>query len=68
MKQKYLPERTVTVERDGKTYHGYYTVDGQLLTVRFGLEAKSSLLSGDRPESLAVLLLSELVGNSLKDS
>jgi hypothetical protein len=67
MKEKNLPIRTVTYERNGKTYHGSYTVDRELLTVTFGMATKSSLLSGSRPESLAVLLLSELVEANKRD-
>ena len=65
MKKKHLPpSHDVTFDSNGKTYHGSYTVQSQLLTVTFGMATKSSLLSGDPPKALAVLLLSELVDES----
>ena len=60
--------RTVTIERKGKPYQATYTVDRDLLTVTFGMATKSSLLSGDPPEALAVLLLSEMVDGRKRDS
>ena len=56
-----LPIRTVEFEKNGETYSGNYTVQDELLTVTYRMKEKSSLLSGDPPEALAKLLLSELV-------
>ena len=66
MKEKNLRVRTVIFESNGKSYHGTYTVDRDLLTVTFGMATKSDLLSGTPHEALAVLLLSELVNASKK--
>jgi len=44
---------------------GSYVLGGQLLTVTYLMKQKSSLLSGDPPEALAVLLLSELVEENI---
>lgn len=63
-----LPTRTVTFEHNGKIYSDSYTVDGELLTVTFVMATKSSPLSGDSPEALAVLLLSEMGVESKRDS
>jgi hypothetical protein len=66
MKEKNIPIHTITLERSGKTYQGSYTVDRGLLTVTFGMATKSDLLSGLRPDSLAVLLLGELVEEHMR--
>ena len=60
--------RTVKIEHKGKPYQATYAVDRDLLTVTFGMATKSSLLSGDPPEALAALLLSEMVDGRNRDS
>jgi len=68
--QKNLPIRIVTFEHNGKTYSGNYTVDGQYLKVSFGMEAKTTLIDpfAGKTETLAALLLSELVSEKKRDS
>jgi hypothetical protein len=55
------PERTLTIPYNGKSYFVYYTVDDGLLSIRCGKEEKKARLSGLSPESLATLLLGEIL-------
>ena len=54
------PRYPVTVEVDGKTYHGTYWVAGKILTVVTGSGSKSRQVGDKQPERLAKLLLGEL--------
>lgn len=51
----------VTIERDGKTYHGTYVVERGMITVRCTGGSKTTQVGNMPVEVLARLLLSELV-------
>ena len=58
------PVRSVTVTIDGVTYHGTYFVQDSIVHVRSPLGTKSTRVGRSPPESVAKLLLSELVRDS----
>ena len=69
MKKKYPPlTRTVTFERNGKTYYGSYTVDDDYVTVTYGMARKTAQIHRPlySPEAVATLLLSEMVSPEKK--
>jgi len=56
-------EEHEVIYRDGKREHvGYYRVDEGIVTVRCEFGTKSTQVGGSPPESIARLLLRELVG------
>jgi len=58
------PPRTVTIEVNGTTYMDHYTVSAGIMTVSTGLGSKPAQVSGHQHDSLARLLLRELVSES----
>ena len=59
---------TVTATRNGKQYSGSWLVTGRMITVsHFELGAKTTQLGGSvgAPESLAVIMLGELISEHL---
>lgn len=58
---KPLVDIPVSIEKDGKTYHGSYTLDRGIICVSNMLGSKTTQLGGLPPETLAKMLLSELV-------
>ena len=63
------PIRTVVYERNGKTYSGSYTVDGQYLKVDYGMATKTTTIDPfeQSPPAYAKLLLSEMVEAEIKE-
>jgi hypothetical protein len=60
---------TVTIERDGVTYHGDWSIAKRMITVTLeGGETKTTQIGGSAraPASLARVLLSELVSRTTK--
>jgi hypothetical protein len=53
--------KPVTVTIDGVTHHGTYYVQGSLVYVHYGATKKETQVGGSPAESIAQLLLSELV-------
>ena len=53
--------RSVTVTINGVAYHGTYFVQHTTVYVRSPLGAKATLVGGSPPETIAKLLLRELV-------
>jgi hypothetical protein len=51
----------ISIDFEGKTYHGWYTVSGDMITVTGGLRSKTTQLGGMPADMLAELLLVELV-------
>jgi hypothetical protein len=51
----------VSIEVNGKTYNGTYTVDGSIISVSFALGSKRTQIGGSSPESLARVMLCELI-------
>lgn len=51
----------VSVELNGKTYTGTYEVDAGIVTVRTLMGSKNTQVGGSTPQTLAPLMLSELV-------
>jgi hypothetical protein len=66
------PERTVTIERDGKTHTGSYTIAGGAVRVSYfggkaiGGASKATQIGNSSPERIAKLLLAELVAECSK--
>jgi hypothetical protein len=58
--------RNVTVTLDGVTYKGTYHTHGSMVYVQYGDARRNTRTGGLTAESIAMLLLSELVGNRLK--
>jgi hypothetical protein len=59
--------KNVEIERDGKRYVGKYRVEGGIITVTYdgdGGAAKPARVGNTAPESLAKLILTELVTGS----
>lgn len=65
-----IPVRPVIYERNGKTYSGSYTVDGQYLKVDYGMATKTTTIDPfkQNPPAYAKLLLSEMVEAEIRDS
>jgi hypothetical protein len=61
--RKKTPPRPVpvSIEVNGKTYNGTYTVDGSIISVSFALGSKRTQIGGSSPESLARVMLCELI-------
>ena len=55
------PVKSVTVTVDGVTYHGTYFVQDSIVHLRSPLGIKLSLVGRSPPETIAKLLLTELV-------
>ena len=55
------PVKSVIVTIDGVTYHGTYFIQDSIVHLRSPLGTKSSLIGRSRPETIAKLLLTELV-------
>lgn len=55
------PLNKVSIERDGQTYQGWYVVEQKVITVSTSWGEKSTQVGGLRPESLAKIMLRELV-------
>lgn len=52
----------VSIERDGKSHVGYYFVDRKMITVaHVMLGRKSALVGASPPDTLAKIMLGELV-------
>ena len=68
--QKNLPIHTVTFPYKGTVYQGSYTVDGEYVTVTYGMATKTATFDPYQrnPERIASLLLSELVMEGKKGS
>lgn len=60
-------EGTVKHDRDGKTYMGEWSISKGLITVKMGAISETTQLGGSagEPETLARLLLSEMVTKHL---
>ena len=58
------PENEVQIEHNGKTYRGRYYVSGNVVTVTWSLESRSTQIGGSAPAALARMLLKELVRDS----
>jgi hypothetical protein len=56
-----MNEGSVTVNQDGRTYRGWYTIEGGLMTVSNGEDAKTAQLGNMPPATLARMLLGELI-------
>jgi len=56
-----VPVQTATVMLDGITYTGTYYFKSSLVCVQYGAGSKATQLGGSTAESIARLLLSELV-------
>ena len=60
-KGKYTaPAQKVTIEKDGKTYAGYYSVEAKTVTVRTLDGTKTTQIGGSTPVNVARMLLREL--------
>lgn len=51
---------TVTAEHEGRQVQGLYALDGQMLTVAYGIHSKTTHLGGMTATTLAQRLLLEL--------
>jgi hypothetical protein len=51
---------TVTAEHEGRQIQGLYALDGQMLTVAYGIHSKTTQLGGISASTLAQVLLLEL--------
>jgi hypothetical protein len=62
-KRRQPPIRTdVSIEHEGKRYTGYYTIEHDIITVCLtGGRSKSAQVGLTPPDSLATLILGELV-------
>ena len=56
-----MNEGSVTVNQDGRTHRGWYTIDGSLMTVSNGEDSKTAHLGNMPPATLARMLLGELI-------
>jgi len=56
--------KTVTVTIDGVIHHGTYYLQGSLVYVQSEFGTKATQLGGSTPETIAKMLLSELVRGS----
>jgi hypothetical protein len=55
------PVGEVSVSIDGVTYRGMYWVENQIVYVKSSLGEKSTRVGESSPETIAILLLSEIV-------
>jgi hypothetical protein len=53
--------REVSIEREGKTYRATYTVEKRMVRVSTAHGSKVTQLGNSAPESLALVLLLELI-------
>jgi hypothetical protein len=60
----YSPVQNITATVDGVTYKGTYYTYGSMVYVQYGDARRNTQTGGLTAESIAMLLLSELVGNS----
>ncbi len=61
--RKKAPPRPVpvSIEVNGRTYNGVYTVDGSIISVSSAIGSKRTQIGGSSPKNLARVMLSELV-------
>ena len=55
------PPQEVSVEVDGKTYTGSYTISSKVVTVSTGYGSASTQVGGSTANNVARMLLSEIV-------
>jgi len=58
------PRERVSIELDGNTYSGAYTVEDAIITVEFNFDRRSAQLGSTPALTLAETMLSELVATA----
>lgn len=64
----YKNEGTITVNHNGKDYSATYRIEKGVITVRTVYGSKSTQLGSSPPESLARMLLSEMIQSGDADA
>lgn len=62
----YSKAKKVSIKIDGKEYTGSYVLKGRIVSVSTEYGIKSTQLGGLTPETLAQMLLTEIVSKKLK--
>jgi hypothetical protein len=58
--------QNITITMDGVTHEGTYYIRGSMVSVQYGTECKATQIGGWSAESIAELLLSEMVWEQRK--
>ena len=62
MSERASPESgTISIEHDGRTFTGRYTVDGEVVTVRLGRDLRTGTLRDGPAREVARVLMHELI-------
>ena len=59
-----VSKQSISIVVNGKTYNGSYGISGKLLTVSYGGDSKKTQVGNLPPETLARMMLGELVASS----
>jgi hypothetical protein len=51
----------ISITRDGKIFTGHYTIAGEMITVTYGEESRTTQLGVSPPDSLARVMLAEMI-------